>query len=164
MRFYHQKLSMDLLFADPSLSSKVHIFELAREGYAVDSSADSWLYTHAKNYFVDDEMMLIGSHGIERTGITNDIELSIGVADTDGAKGPDTFTGTLRRKIWAEYLSTDEDDDILVDWRSGLKEMVRQADEGVANKIRHYSPEEGANGILNQAVYEIYEPEGRCGK
>ncbi|GMI30116.1 hypothetical protein TeGR_g7661 [Tetraparma gracilis] len=157
MRFYHQRKSMDLLFEDPEQGKKVRVFQLAREGYPVGDMAESWLYTHAKNYFVDDISMIVGSHGIERTGFTNDIELSAAIADPEGG-----HVGALRRRLWAEFLMMGEGDDLLGDWRDGLAEMERQADSGVEGRVRRYYPEEGRDGVLNNAVYEVYEPDGRC--
>ena len=165
MRYHYQKKSLDLLTAgeNAKYADKVHIFELAREGYEVGRNfSESWLYTHAKNYFVDDEFMLVGSHGIERTGFTNDIELSIGVAEGGGEAGPNTVVGELRRRIWAEFLRIDEDDELLVDPMDGIKELVSQGKDGVENRIRTYYPEKGNDGYLNEAVYAVYEPDGRC--
>jgi hypothetical protein len=101
--------------------------------------------------------MIVGSHGIERTGFTNDIELSAAIADPEGG-----HVGALRRRLWAEFLMMAEGDDLLGDWRDGLAEMERQADSGVEGRVRRYYPEEGRDGVLNNAVYEVYEPDGRC--
>jgi hypothetical protein len=40
--------------------------------------------------------------------------------------------------------------------------LERQAGEGSVNRVRKYYPEEGENGFLNDAAYQVYEPDGRC--
>jgi len=162
MRFYHQRRALDQLFSNSSLAHKVHIFELARDGFPVTGNlSKTWLYTHAKNYFVDDAFMLVGSHGIERTGFTNDIEVSMGV--TDGKVGPDSIVGKFRRQIWAEFLHLSEDDPKLVDPMAGIAELDRQAALGNL-RVRKYYPRKAENSWLEDQVYGIYEPEGRCNK
>lgn len=161
MRAYHQRKSFDLLMSNKTLAAKVHIFELAREGFSLTGNfSKTWLYTHAKDYIVDDTFMLIGSHGIERAAFTNDIDISVGISD--GSSGPDSFVGRHRRKVWAEYLRLPEDDPRVVDVTAAIAEFHRQADQGTTNRVRNYYPDLGSNGWAEKAAFEVYEPEGRC--
>jgi len=161
MREYYQRRAMDLLMKNKTLASKVHIFQLAREGFEMNMNfSETWLYTHAKTYIVDDEFMLGGSHGIERTAFTNDIDLSIGV--TDGTSGPDSFVGKLRRQIFAEYLMVDKDDARLSDPLTALGEFEKQAATGTA-RVRSYYPKKLESiSTASEAMYKLYEPDGRC--
>lgn len=161
MRYYHQWRALQLLTRNASLAHKVHVFQLARVGYEVTADlAKTWIYTHAKNYLADDEFMLVGSHGIEQTGWTNDIELSLGV--TDGTAGPDSVVGKLRRKIWAEFLRLDPSDPVLRDPNTAIAEIERQAGLGEASRIRRYYPIKMDDSWAEDQVYKIYEPDGRC--
>jgi phosphatidylserine/phosphatidylglycerophosphate/cardiolipin synthase-like enzyme len=160
MRSYHQRKALDLLMKNASNAAKVHIFELARPGYDLtDNFAKTWIYTHAKAYFVDDEYMLVGSHGIEQTGWTNDIEVSLGV--TDGTAGPDSIVGQYRRKIWAEFLKLDYDDPKLMHPSTAVDEFERQAALGNTS-VRHYYPPHTSDTWRADQFYKMYEPEGRC--
>jgi hypothetical protein len=104
--------------------------------------------------------MLVGSHGLERTGFTNDIELSVGV--TDGSAGPDSYVGRLRRQLWAEFLQLSPDDPLLIDPIGAVAEFDRQAALG-DRRVRRYWPHEVPDTWAMDQVYAIYEPEGRCG-
>ena len=111
----------------------------------------------------DDAFLLGGSHGIERTGFTNDVEVSIAV--TDVTTGPDSFAGWARRRVWAEMLELNMNDPLLVDPIAGLQELRRQADQGT-KRIRHYYPIDLGRNLswAEEKAYSIYEPEGRCNK
>jgi len=162
MRYYYQRKALDLLMKNDTLAKKVHIFELARPGYPVTGNfSKTWLYTHAKNYFADDAFMLVGSHGIERTGFTNDIELSVGVSD--GTVGPQSYVGKLRRSLWGEFLQLSPDDPILTNVSTAIAEFERQAALGTT-RVRHYYPRRASDSWAEERVYGIYEPEGRCDK
>ncbi|MCK7496692.1 MAG: hypothetical protein MZW92_41630 [Comamonadaceae bacterium] len=39
------------------------------------------IYTHWKVLIVDDEFAIIGSAGVEQSGMTNDIDMSLGIYD-----------------------------------------------------------------------------------
>jgi len=160
MRYYRQHKAFAPLLRDPALQHKVHIYQLAREGVPITGDlAKTWLYTHAKNYIVDDTFMLVGSHGVERTGWTNDVEVSIGVSD--GTSGPDSFVGQFRRDIFAEHLQLHKDDAVLSDPLSAISEFGRQAATGTA-RVRQYSPLNKADSWAEDQVYLVYEPDGRC--
>jgi len=160
MRYYHQHKAMAPLIENETLREKVHVFQLAREGYPLTSDfSKTWLYTHAKNYFADDEFMLVGSHGIEQTGFTNDIEVSMAVVD--GNTGPDSFVGSFRRQVWAEHLMLNASDRILRDPLDALGEFERQSDSGSA-RVRRYYPLDSPDTWAGDQVYNVYEPDGRC--
>lgn len=104
--------------------------------------------------------MLVGSHGLEEGGWTNDIELSVGVAD--GNTGPNSFVGRFRRALWGEHLQLPSNATVLEDPLAALGEWERQAATGTA-RVRRYWPRNQPDGYLEDKVYELYEPEGRCG-
>jgi len=160
MRYYRQDVALAPLMQNETLRHKVHIYELAREGYPVTGNlSETWLYTHAKNYIADDQFMLIGSHGLEKTGFTNDIEVSVGVSDL--TSGPHSAVGQFRRRIFAEHLRLAPDDPVLGDPMAAIAEFDRQADTGTA-RVRHYYPEKRGDNWAEDRVYNLYEPDGRC--
>jgi len=161
MRYYRQDVALAPLMHNATLAKKVHIFELAREGYPLTNNfSKTWLYTHAKNYIVDDTFMLVGSHGIERTGFTNDVEVSVGL--TDGTEGPHSFVGAFRRAVWGEHLQLAPDSQLLMDPMAAIAEYEKQAATGNA-RVRSYYPLKKQDSFLEDRVYGIYEPDGRCG-
>lgn len=160
MRYYRQHVALGMLTKNATLSKKVHVYELAREGTVITGDlAKTWLYTHAKNYIADDAFMLVGSHGLERTGFTNDIEVSVGVSD--GGTGPDSFVGQFRRRLWAEHLQMNASNPALMDPVSAIDLFDKLASSKLG-RVRKYYPLPIRDSWAEDQVYEIYEPDGRC--
>lgn len=166
-RYYYQYHAMQQLRADASQAAKLHVFQLMRDG-ARDPLAPvpaTIIYNHAKIYMADDAFMIAGSTGIERTGFTNDIELSIGIFDPAFPNGgPDSFIGRLRRTLWAEHLRLSVDDPVLRDPLRAVGEWDRQAalTGGASARVRPYWPHDLTWDVTMAAVYSVYEPDGRC--
>ena len=106
----------------------------------------------------------MGSHGLERTGFTNDIEVSISVTGSvtaeDGAS--ESVVRNLRRRVWAEFLQLPAEDTRLDDPIAAIALMEEAAANGTSSRLRKYYPLAGSNGYAEQAVYGLYEPDGRC--
>lgn len=147
---------------DAAVRKKVHAFSLSRPN-ASRVDADQQIYLHTKNYYCDDRFALIGSAGLERTAMTNDIDVGMLVADQGDVAGPTSFVGKLRRTLWAEYLGLGSPDDpLLFDVGASIREMERQA-EAQTGMLRKYWPEVIEGSFWQLQFYQLLEPEGRCG-
>jgi len=136
---------------DPILSNKVHIFNLLR-----DTNPKLHIYVHSKLFIADDEYMITGSFGIERSGLTNDLEMGLGIYDPNG-----NFVKESRKKIWAEHLILNENDPILNDPIMAIAEWDKQGKEG-NKRVRHYFPPNMSKTLLSDMFYQVYEVDGRC--
>jgi phospholipase D1/2 len=121
---------------------------------------------HSKLYIADDVYVISGSAGIERAGFTNDIEMSVAIFDEAGSfesssQSCSTFACMLRTRLWGEYLMLPPTDEKILDVEQAVKEFVKQADDG-QQRVRHYFPIETGDHVYYRALYDIYEPEGRC--
>ena len=150
-RFYIQYKALSQLLEDPEQRHKVHVFRVVR-----DDDPSKYIYVHEKMYIADDEYMITGSFGIERSGLTNDLDLGIGICDQDG-----DYVKMTRKKLWAEHLMLAEDDPRLDDPIVGLQEWIRQAD-AETGRVRHYFPPKVEKTFITDLFYSLYEPEGRC--
>jgi phospholipase D1/2 len=130
MRYFYQYRAWQYLLADPAQRDKVHFYQLMRPGGEINIT--NMIYTHAKLYMSDDQLVVVGSHGMERAGFTNDIEVSVGIADA-------AFVTDLRTNLWAEHLGLPRDSPLLADPLVAIDEWQRQALTGVA-KVRPYFP------------------------
>eukprot|EP01063_Lacrimia_lanifica_P016347 TRINITY_DN2293_c1_g2_i1.p1 TRINITY_DN2293_c1_g2~~TRINITY_DN2293_c1_g2_i1.p1 ORF type:complete len:551 (+),score=218.73 TRINITY_DN2293_c1_g2_i1:70-1722(+) len=156
MRAYHQRMTMGVLTTgkNAQYAHKVRSFALERLHTADPKAYEGLIYIHSKNYFVDDEFVVVGSGGLERASMTNDYEVAVGIADTK-------FVSTMRRRLWAEYLNVAQDDAILDDM-TDLAAIDARISTG-ETRLRPYAPRfvESLN-MLERELYELYEPEGRC--
>eukprot|EP00013_Stygamoeba_regulata_P020984 CAMPEP_0177651442 /NCGR_PEP_ID=MMETSP0447-20121125/12550_1 /TAXON_ID=0 /ORGANISM="Stygamoeba regulata, Strain BSH-02190019" /LENGTH=535 /DNA_ID=CAMNT_0019154523 /DNA_START=179 /DNA_END=1786 /DNA_ORIENTATION=+ len=185
MRLHYQYKSLSQLLKDPVQAKKVHIFDIGKVHSG--DKIDNLVYVHSKLYIADDEFVIVGSAGIERAGFTNDIEMSIGIFDA-GEAGSNTAAATaatvtgsiraasqwdatlparapfaqkLRTRLWSEFLSLPADDPRVVSVDLAVEEFERQAANGTGC-VRHYYPTETGDHFYYRALYDVYEPEGRC--
>eukprot|EP01022_Parablepharisma_sp_SALTPOND_P033013 TRINITY_DN88045_c0_g1_i1.p1 TRINITY_DN88045_c0_g1~~TRINITY_DN88045_c0_g1_i1.p1 ORF type:complete len:509 (-),score=32.33 TRINITY_DN88045_c0_g1_i1:74-1600(-) len=152
-REYCQFKALSHLLSDPAQRSKVHIFRLVR-----DTDPTENIYVHAKMFMADDEYMITGSFGMESAGFTNDMEAGMGLYDPEKK-----FVKTQRKRIWAEHLGLDENDERLEDPIQGLQEWIKKADSKEW-RIRHYFPRNMRKPVLTELFIKIFECEGRCHK
>eukprot|EP01022_Parablepharisma_sp_SALTPOND_P000030 TRINITY_DN1000_c0_g1_i2.p1 TRINITY_DN1000_c0_g1~~TRINITY_DN1000_c0_g1_i2.p1 ORF type:complete len:524 (-),score=37.32 TRINITY_DN1000_c0_g1_i2:44-1615(-) len=150
-RYYFQHKALSQLLEDPVQAAKVHVFSLVR-----DTDPTQYIYLHSKIFIADDEYMIGGSFGIERSGLTNDMEVGMGLFDPAG-----NFIKNARKRIWAEHLMLPENDSRLDDVVEGVKEWNRQADSE-SGRVRHYFPKNPKRTLLTDLFYQVYEVDGRC--
>jgi phosphatidylserine/phosphatidylglycerophosphate/cardiolipin synthase-like enzyme len=66
-------------------------------------------YVHAKSWFADDEIAVIGSANLNRRGWEHDSEVNAFIFDdTLPGKGQLTFAQKMRSLLWHEHLNVDE--------------------------------------------------------
>lgn len=145
---------------DPSgallLKSKVRMFMVARQSRN-DAIADNLIYDHEKTLLIDDALAVVGSAGVERTGFTNDAELSLAVHSS-------AFATDLRRRMFAELLLLRPEDPKLATPESAWVEWMRQADDA-QQRVRHYTPSDSlhvSERPIASLIYNMLEPDGRC--
>eukprot|EP00697_Spironema_sp_BW2_P008767 gnl/Spiro4/2346_TR1127_c0_g1_i1.p1 gnl/Spiro4/2346_TR1127_c0_g1~~gnl/Spiro4/2346_TR1127_c0_g1_i1.p1 ORF type:complete len:560 (-),score=110.81 gnl/Spiro4/2346_TR1127_c0_g1_i1:56-1708(-) len=161
MRYYYFNKAMEPLLKDPVLKQKVHVFQLAKPG-ADHVDISTLIYNHAKNYYVDDAYMIVGSSGMELSGFTNDVECSVGIYDSTHDEGSkDNFVTQFRRREWSEYLGINATDPRLEDPVSSVKLWYSVADSGTAF-VRRYEPKQVPSSFMADMVYNFYELDGRC--
>jgi phosphatidylserine/phosphatidylglycerophosphate/cardiolipin synthase-like enzyme len=151
LRHHVQYPALGQLIRDPNEAKKVHIFKLVRE-----KEPNKNIYVHSKIFIADDEYMVIGSCGLERSGFTNDLVMMAGICDPSNQ-----FVKKYRKKIWAEHLRLEDDNPILEDPMDSLKEWIRQADTKKA-RVQHYFPKNTGKSILEDLYLSLYETDGRC--
>jgi phosphatidylserine/phosphatidylglycerophosphate/cardiolipin synthase-like enzyme len=63
-------------------------------------------YVHAKTWYIDDEIAVIGSANVNRRGWRNDSEVNAFIFDdAKPARGALTFAQKMRSRLWAQHLS-----------------------------------------------------------
>lgn len=150
-RYYMQYEALKLLTEDPQQAKKVFIYSLVR-----DTDLTQFIYLHSKIFIADDEYLIAGSFGVERSCLTNDQDVGMGIYDRKGK-----FVKEVRKRIWAEHLMLSENSPILENASRGLEEWTRQAEEG-KGRARKYFPKKVEWSILCEVVKAVYETDGTC--
>jgi phosphatidylserine/phosphatidylglycerophosphate/cardiolipin synthase-like enzyme len=110
------------------------------------------IYTHWKVLIVDDEFAIIGSAGAEQSGMTNDIDMSLGIYDPETVKG-------FRKQLWSEHLNLSPDDPCLNDPLDAIKTVWPRA-AASRGRVRTYWPQNVAYWGYYAKIFELFEP---CG-
>jgi phosphatidylserine/phosphatidylglycerophosphate/cardiolipin synthase-like enzyme len=134
---------------------KVTAYHLVKETYAAPPPTENnqyIIYTHWKVLIVDDEFAIIGSAGAERSGMTNDIDMSVGIYDAK------TVTG-IRKQLWSEHLNLNIDDHCLDDPLDAIK-MVWPREAASCGRVRKYWPQDVQFWDYDRYIFDVFEP---CG-
>jgi phosphatidylserine/phosphatidylglycerophosphate/cardiolipin synthase-like enzyme len=132
-------------------NSKVHLFALNKEGTQF-GIVSNLIYPHWKLLFVDDVFAIIGSAGVEQSGMTNDLDMSVGIYDPDVVKH-------MRKQIWAEYLNVDDNDPRLDDPIGALNTLWLPSSENMG-RVRAYHPNDIEYHSVYSLIFHAWEP---CG-
>jgi phosphatidylserine/phosphatidylglycerophosphate/cardiolipin synthase-like enzyme len=131
-------------------SNKVFAYQLIKEGLP-EANIKNTIYTHWKALIIDDEFAIIGTAGVEQAGMTNDIDMSLGIYDPAVVK-------TMRENLWAEYLNV-SDPMTLSDPIATIQSVW--PDTAVnAGRVRAYWPPNIPHKSIYDVIYKIFEP---CG-
>eukprot|EP00826_Nyctotherus_ovalis_P058160 TRINITY_DN7977_c0_g2_i1.p1 TRINITY_DN7977_c0_g2~~TRINITY_DN7977_c0_g2_i1.p1 ORF type:complete len:208 (+),score=26.31 TRINITY_DN7977_c0_g2_i1:78-701(+) len=150
-RYYLQHQALKLLMEDSELSKKVFIYRLVR-----DTDMSEPLYVHTKLFMADDEYVITGSFGAERSALTNDREAGMGIYDKEGK-----YIKEMRKRLWSEHLMLPLNHPILEDPVRGSQEWERQAKDA-KGRVRSYFPKNASRNIITDLFEIIYEIDGRC--
>jgi len=107
---------------------------------------------------VDDEFAIIGSAGIEQSGLTNDIDMSISISDHDLVK-------KIRKQLWAEHLNLSSANEMadLDDPLYGMRYLWPKVSRE-KGRVRAYWPHEIAHRDIYDVIFNIFEPCGYIDK
>jgi phosphatidylserine/phosphatidylglycerophosphate/cardiolipin synthase-like enzyme len=179
----------------PHRIGQQHVFEKVRRAapgrfavFDLESPNSVPVYVHSKVCVVDDVWMIVGSDNLNRRSWTNDSELSCAILDEtlddreprdpaglgDGAR---RLPRDTRLRLWREHLDRpDGDDDDLVDFDAGYRELVesaRRLDAWHANgrkgprppgRLREHHPEpvrSWASWWAHPLYKTLVDPDGR---
>jgi phospholipase D1/2 len=150
-KFYYQFKAWECL----KDQVKVTAYHLVKETYDAPPPRENnqyIIYTHWKVLIVDDEFAIIGSAGAERSGMTNDIDMSVGIYDAK------TVTG-IRKQLWSEHLNLNFDDHCLDDPLVAIK-TVWPREAASCGRVRKYWPQDVPFWDYYRDIFEMFEP---CG-
>jgi phosphatidylserine/phosphatidylglycerophosphate/cardiolipin synthase-like enzyme len=105
-KWTYRKRFVDLLYRGLGQvdRSKIVIANLLLPG-----KSEVHTYVHAKSWFADDEIAVIGSANLNRRGWEHDSEVNAFIFDdTLPGKGQLTFAQKMRSLLWHEHLNVDE--------------------------------------------------------
>jgi hypothetical protein len=105
---------------------------------------------------VDDEFAIIGSAGAERSGMTNDVDMSLGIYDLKTVKG-------IRKQLWSEHLNLDVDDPCLDDPLDAIK-TVWPREAASCGRVRKYWPKPIQLCETYKYIFEMFESCGFGGQ
>jgi phosphatidylserine/phosphatidylglycerophosphate/cardiolipin synthase-like enzyme len=152
-KFYFQHRAWASLENQP----KVSAYHLVKEGLSApppDENIYNIIYTHWKVLIVDDEFAIIGSAGVEQSGMTNDLDMSVGVCDPTTVK-------RFRKQLWSEHLNLPPDTPILDDPLYAIhKVWPGTANQTPPGRVRRYWPDAVEYYSYYKHIFEIFEP---CG-
>jgi phosphatidylserine/phosphatidylglycerophosphate/cardiolipin synthase-like enzyme len=152
-KFYYQHSAWKSLQGSP----KVSAYHMIKEGLAAPPPVENMhniIYAHWKVLIVDDEYAIVGSAGVEQSGMTNDLDMSVGVCD------PATVIG-IRKQLWSEHLNISPEDPRLADPVSAIKQLWPAiADAQPPGRVRAYWPDDVEWYSYYREIFEVFEP---CG-
>lgn len=152
IKFYYQGNAWSALNPD---NPKVSAYQMVKEGKPAPpppENIQNIIYTHWKVMIIDDEFAIIGSAGAGQAGMTNDVEMSIGLYDPP-------LVSHMRRQLWSEHLNVAEDDPRLQDPLHAIRQLWPE----VANnngRVREYWPKKVPYQSIYGALFKVMEP---CG-
>jgi phospholipase D1/2 len=153
VKFYYQHLAWKSLQGKPGVSA----YHMIKEGLAAPPPAENMhhiIYTHWKALIIDDEFAIVGSAGVEQSGMTNDLDMSVGICD------PATVTG-IRKQLWSEHLNVSPEDPRLDDPISAIERLWPAiAGAQPPGRVRRYWPDDVEWNPSYGQFFESYEP---CG-
>ena len=153
-KFYYQwQTWAPLAGMRPRLSA----YHLIKEGLPAPTRKDiaavhNIIYSHWKVVLVDDQLAIIGSAGIEQSGMTNDVDMSVSVYDP-------AAVNRFRKALWSDHLGLAPDDPTLDDPIHAI-EAVWPAVAGQNGRARAYWPEDVEHHLDYRAIFDLFEP---CG-
>jgi phospholipase D1/2 len=121
------------------------------------------IYTHWKVLIVDDEFAIIGSAGVEQSGMTNDLDMSVGLYNPAAVK-------QIRKQLWSEHLNLDPDSPSLDDPLSAIRKVWPEvAERKELGRVRRYWPDATNFWSYYLNIFEVFEPcglvdQGKCQK
>ena len=151
-KFYYQYKAWEPLNGHDKASA----YQMIKEGLDAPTldkpNMENIIYTHWKVLIVDDEFAIIGSAGAEQSGMTNDIDMSLGIYDPETVKG-------FRKQLWSEHLNLSPDDPCLNDPLDAIKTVWPRA-AASRGRVRTYWPQNVAYWGYYAKIFELFEP---CG-
>jgi phospholipase D1/2 len=152
-KFFYQHRAWQSLKNQP----KVSAYHMVKEGKAQPPPVENIyniIYTHWKVLIVDDEFALLGSAGVEQSGMTNDLDMSVGIYD------PATVI-EIRKQLWSEHLNLQPNDPLLADPMYAITRVwPAVADAKSLGRVRHYWPDDVEFYSYYKHIFEVFEP---CG-
>lgn len=148
---YYQHQALDILKIKDPENKKIHLYQTIKEGMP-DNDVKNIIYNHWKVLIIDDEFAIIGTAGIETAGMTNDLDMSLGIYDKKKIPG-------IRKKLWAEYLDCQENDLRLDDPIKAI-DTLWQVSAKNNGRVREYWPPEVKYHMLYKLIYDVFEPDG----
>jgi len=160
-RFYYQRRSWASLGPNNPKVSAYHVVKEGMPGPPPAENMTNIIYTHWKVLIVDDEFAIIGSAGVEQSGMTNDLDMSLGIYDP-------AVVADLRKQLWSEHLNVSPYDPGLVDPVYGIRTVWPKVAAG-QGRVRRYWPEVVECHWYYRYIFEIFEPcglidQGQCQK
>ncbi|WP_155028212.1 phospholipase D-like domain-containing protein [Burkholderia pseudomallei] len=130
-------------------SDKVFAYQVIKEGRDA-GDVHNVIYTHWKALIVDDVFAIIGSAGVEQAGMTNDVDMSVGIYDPQVVK-------SMRKKLWSEYLYINDpyEDDPIADIKKSWPLVADQK-----GRVRQYWPANIGHKNIYDYIFDVFEP---CG-
>ena len=128
-KFYYQHRAWQPLQDHP----KVSAYQMVKEGLNGPPPYENMqniIYTHWKVLIVDDEYAIIGSAGVEQSGMTNDLDMSVGIYDPAAVK-------QIRKHLWSEHLNLDPDN--VNDPLHAIRNLWPKAAEQLG-RVRRFGP------------------------
>lgn len=152
-KFYYQHRAWKSLQGNP----KVSAYHMVKEGLEAPppvKNMSNIIYTHWKVLIIDDEFAIVGSAGAEQSGMTNDLDMSVGIFD------PATVTG-IRKQLWSEHLNLSPEDPRLDHPISAIERLWPAIAGGQPpGRVRSYWPDDVEWYSYYRDVFEVFEP---CG-
>lgn len=160
-KFYYQRQAWASLGPN---NPKVSAYQVVKEGRPGPPPAENManiIYTHWKVLIVDDEFSIIGSAGAEQSGMTNDLDMSLGVYDP-------ALVADFRKQLWGEHLNLSPDDPVLVDPLRGIRTVWPKVADTLG-RVRRYWPDEVEYHAYYRYIFDVFEPcglidQGQCQK
>jgi phospholipase D1/2 len=153
-KFYYQRRAWAPLGESNPKVSAYHVVKEGLPGPPPAENMTNIIYSHWKVLLVDDEFAIIGSAGVEQSGMTNDLDMSLGVYD------PSVVSG-FRKQLWSEHLNLSPTDPALADPLHAIKTVwPASAAPEKLGRVRRYWPEEVEFHAYYKYVFEVFEP---CG-
>jgi phosphatidylserine/phosphatidylglycerophosphate/cardiolipin synthase-like enzyme len=154
-KFYYQYKAWECL-KDQVKVTAYHLVKEGKDAPPPEENNKYIIYTHWKVLIVDDEFAIIGSAGAERSGMTNDIDMSVGIYDAK------TVTG-IRKQLWSEHLNLNVDDHSLDDPLDAIK-TVWPREAASRGRVRKYWPQEVQFWDYYRDIFGMFEPCGYGGQ
>jgi phospholipase D1/2 len=160
-KFYYQCQAWASLNPNDSKVSAYQVVKEDRPGPPPAKNMTNIIYTHWKVLIVDDEFAIIGSAGVEQSGMTNDLDMSLGIYDP-------AVVACFRKWLWWEHLKVSPDDPDIKDPVHGILSVWPDVAKK-QGRVRRYWPEEVEYHWYYPYIFKVFEPcglsdQGQCQK